>query len=232
MRRLARSARFRAVTATQPKGAAFFDVDKTLLPGTSMEMLLARALLRREVAGRFAWLPFIAEWMRLLPHGPTIARKANKAYLKGARPEDVRTWAEEIFERSVRPRLGERGLEWIANERGRGRAIVLLTGMPDLLMAPLVRAFSPDLAAATVLEVGADGLLTGRRLGLHPYGRAKLTIARDLAEKNGWDLALSSAYGDHASDAYILAAVGEALAVDPDHRLRRLAHLRGWKVLG
>ncbi len=196
-----------------------------------MEMLVALALVRRQLPGRFAWSPFIGEWLRLIPHGPTVARKANKAYLKGARPDDVRVWADDLFARKVRPRLGDRGTAWIAEERARGRAIVLLTGMPDLLMTPLVRTFVPDLAVATPLEVGADGRLTGRRAGVHPYGRAKLAIARDLAQRNGWDLALSSAYGDHASDAYILAGVGEAIAVDPDRRLRRIAHIRGWRII-
>jgi putative phosphoserine phosphatase/1-acylglycerol-3-phosphate O-acyltransferase len=219
------------VTTAQKQGAAFFDVDKTLLPGMSMEMLVATGLLRGKLAGRFAWLPFLREYIRLLPHGPTIARKANKAYLKGTRPDDVRGWAEDLFSGEVLPRLGDRGFKWIAAERARGRAIVLLTGMPDLLMAPLVRTFAPDLAVATLLEVGSDGRLTGRRAGVHPYGRAKLAIARDLAERNGWDLALSSAYGDHASDAYILAGVGEAFAVDPDSRLRRVAEIRGWRII-
>jgi len=211
--------------------AAFFDVDRTLIPGTSMEMLLTFALLRHEVPGMFAWLPFLVEWFRLLPYGPTIARKANKAYMAGARPEDLRGWADDLFERKVRPRLGDRGHAWIAREKARGRAIVLLSGMPDLLMGPLVRTFAPDLAVATVLEVGANGRLTGRRAGMHPYGRHKLTIARDLCARHGWDLADSSAYGDHASDAYLLAAVGEPYAVDPDRRLRRLALLRGWPIL-
>jgi HAD superfamily hydrolase (TIGR01490 family) len=214
-------------------GAAFFDVDKTLLPGRSMEGILVRALLRGEVRGGvFAWLPFLREWIRLaFAHGPTIARKANKAYLAGALPEDVRAWGEELFESRVRPRLGSAGLEWIARERARGRAIVLVTGMPDLLIIPFVRFFEVDLAVATPLEVGSSGRLTGRLAGTHPYGRAKLAIARDLASRRGWDLARSSAYGDHASDAYLLAAVAEAHAVDPDRRLRRLALLRGWPIL-
>lgn len=219
------------MTPAGSKGAAFFDVDKTLLPDTSMEMLLATALLRGELDGRFAVFPFIAEWFRLLRRGPTAARKANKAYLRGARPEDVRSWAEEIFAREVSPVLGDRGHRWISRERDRGRVIVLMTGMPDLLLGPLIRTFSPDAAVATVLMVGENGRLTGRRASFHVYGIAKRFLARQLAKDHGLDLALSSAYGDHSSDVYLLESVGKPYAVDPDRRLRRIAVARGWRIL-
>jgi putative phosphoserine phosphatase/1-acylglycerol-3-phosphate O-acyltransferase len=212
-------------------GAAFFDVDKTLLPGVSAEMLLVRGLLKGTIPGRFQSLPFLVEWLRLLPQGITVARKANKAYLAGAQPDEVRAWARKLFDEQITPRLGLRAGEWIALERARGRAIVLLSGMPDLLLEPFAERFRSDLAIGTPLEVGASGRLTGRRAGLHPYGAAKLAIARAIVDDRGWDPIACSAYGDHASDAYLLAWVGEAFAVDPDERLRREAVRRGWTIL-
>ena len=213
------------------KGGAFFDVDKTLLPGVSAEMLLVRAMLKGTVPGRFRWLPFLAEWLRLLPQGVTIARKANKAYLAGALPDEVRGWARKLFDEQIAPRLGLRAGEWIERERARGRAIVLLSGMPDLLLEPFADRFRPDLAIGTPLEVGAEGKLTGRRAGLHPYGVSKLVIARAIAGERAWDPLACSAYGDHASDAHLLGWVGEAFAVDPDERLRTEAARRGWTIV-
>jgi HAD superfamily hydrolase (TIGR01490 family) len=215
---------------TRFKSAAFFDVDRTLIPGTSMEWILARSLIGKEIPGRFAWVPFLIEGLRLLPYGLSVARKANKGYLAGARPDDVRAWAEAVFERHIRSRLGPEGHEWIGAERARDRAIILITGMPDLMIGPILRTYQPDLAIATVLESKNDGRLSGRRASVHPYGRVKLKIAQDLALRHGWDLTRCSAYGDHATDAHILAGVGEPNAVDPDKRLRRLALLRGWPI--
>jgi len=213
------------------RGAAFFDIDGTLLPGTSMEMLFARALLRGRLPGRFRWLPFLIEAIRLAPHGLTTMRKANKAFLAGAKAEDVRDWGEQVFRTDVLPRLDERRRVWIDRERGRGRSIILLSGMPDLLMHPFMRHFAPDLGIATPLEVDPQGRLTGRRAGAHPYGRIKVVIARDLAGRSGWGPKDCSAYGDHASDAHLLAWVGEAYAVDPDAGLRRAALRHGWRIL-
>ncbi len=211
-------------------GAAFFDVDRTLLPGVSAEMLLARGLLRGTFPGRFRWLPFLIEALRLLPNGVTIARKANKAYLAGAAAEEVRVWGERLFASEILPRLDPAREDWVEDERGRGRAIVLLSGMPDILLTPFARRFRADHAIGTPLEIDARGRLTGRRAGPHPYGEAKLEIARRLARRNGWDPARCSAYGDHASDVRLLEWVGEAHAVDPDARLRRESLRRGWTI--
>jgi len=159
-------------------------------------------------------------------------RKANKAFLSGVAPEEVRAWGERIFADSIGPRLvHDPGIAWVEHERGLGRAIVLLTGMPDLLLDPFIRRFSADLAIGTPLEVDGRGRLTGRRAGPHPYGKAKLEIARALCEKHGWDPHSCSAYGDHASDVSLLEWAGEAYAVDPDKGLRRIAQSRGWTVL-
>ncbi len=103
--------------------------------------------------------------------------------------------------------------------------------MPDLLLEPFAGRFGAEIAIGTPLEVGANGRLTGRRAGPHPYGAAKLVIARGMAEEHGWEARACSAYGDHATDAYLLAWAGEAFAVDPDSGLRREAERRGWTIL-
>jgi putative phosphoserine phosphatase/1-acylglycerol-3-phosphate O-acyltransferase len=217
---------------TNYRAAAFFDVDRTLLPGASAEMLFVRALLRGQIPGRFRILPFLTEWIRLLPKGFTIARKANKAYLAGAAPEEVRQWGEELFAAQIKHRLLHgRGRTWIERERRTGRAIVLLSGMPELLLEPFVIHFAADFHIGTPLEIDTRGMLTGRRAGPHPYGRMKLDIAKKLAKERRWDLSECSAYGDHASDVLLLRSVGQAYAVDPDPRLRCEAAARGWPIL-
>ena len=214
------------------RGAAFFDVDRTLLPGTSTEMLLVQSLLRGHLPGRFRLIPFLIEAIRLLPKGPTVMRKANKAFLAGSTPDEVRAWGERLFTDTIAPRLeGDPGRGWVEAERSGGRAIVLLTGMPDLLLPPFVRHFAADAGIATPLDVDARGRLTGSHTGLHPYGKAKLELARRLCDERGWDPRVCSAYGDHASDAFLLEWVGEAFAVDPDEGLRTVARERGWKIL-
>jgi phosphoserine phosphatase len=54
---------------------------------------------------------------------------------------------------------------------------------------------------------------------------------RELAAREGIDLARSTAYSDSHTDLPFLEAVGHPVAVNPDRELRRLAAERGWPVL-
>jgi hypothetical protein len=75
-----------------------------------------------------------------------------------------------------------------------------------------------------------DGVYTGRSLrALH--GRAKAAAVRELAEREGIDLAASTAYSDSETDLPFLEAVGNPVAVNPDRGLARIARERGWQIL-
>ena len=62
-------------------------------------------------------------------------------------------------------------------------------------------------------------------------GEAKAAAVRALAAERGIDLVASIAYSDGHTDLPLLEAVGRAVAVNPDRRLRRTAAARGWPVL-
>ena len=54
---------------------------------------------------------------------------------------------------------------------------------------------------------------------------------RELAEREGIDLAESYAYSDSESDLPMLRAVGHPVAVNPDGELARVAREEGWDVM-
>ncbi len=54
---------------------------------------------------------------------------------------------------------------------------------------------------------------------------------RELAEREGIDLAVSYAYSDSESDLPMLRAVRHAVVVNPDADLRRIAGEEGWEVI-
>ena len=59
----------------------------------------------------------------------------------------------------------------------------------------------------------------------------KLPFAQREATATGISLRDAVFYTDSYSDLTVLEAVGEAVAVNPDPRLRRLAVKRGWRVV-
>ena len=65
-----------------------------------------------------------------------------------------------------------------------------------------------------------DGVYTGRAGGPFTYREGKAEAMRELAAREGIDLAASYAYSDSESDLPMLRAVGHPVAVNPDAALR------------
>jgi len=51
-----------------------------------------------------------------------------------------------------------------------------------------------------------------------------------IAAESGFDLARCYAYGDTATDRWMLGAVGSPAAVNPSRELDRIARLRSWPI--
>ena len=94
------------------------------------------------------------------------------------------------------------------------------------------------LAAVLVLDGGIGmrsevraGVYTGRADGPFTYREGKAEAIRELAAREGIDLAASYAYSDSESDLPMLRAVGNPVAVNPDAALERTAKAEGWRIM-
>jgi phosphoserine phosphatase len=76
-----------------------------------------------------------------------------------------------------------------------------------------------------------DGVYTGRPSGAFLYGSAKAMAIQQMAARDNLDLTACYAYSDSVSDAPMLRAVGNAVVVNPDTELERLAREEGWEIL-
>src|SRR3712207_9128871 len=76
-----------------------------------------------------------------------------------------------------------------------------------------------------------EGRYTGRPDGVFVYGEGKAQAIRELAAREGIDLAASYAYSDSESDLPMLRAVGHPVAVNPDRELERVAREEGWRIM-
>jgi phosphoserine phosphatase len=88
-----------------------------------------------------------------------------------------------------------------------------------------------DHLLCTELEIGPDGLLTGRPKGPVCIDVHKRDMALKFAEEHRIDLQTSSAYGNHHSDIPLLELVGYPVVVEPTEPLMRMAVQRQWPVL-
>ena len=87
-----------------------------------------------------------------------------------------------------------------------------------------------DGAVGSVSEV-VDGHYTGRAGGPFTYRDGKAQAIREVAEREGIDLAASWGYSDSESDLPMLRLVGHPVAVNPDTTLARVAREEGWETM-
>jgi len=76
-----------------------------------------------------------------------------------------------------------------------------------------------------------NGYLTGRPRGRLCFGEEKKSRLREYCEKNNTKTSDAWYYGDSISDLPALSSVGNPLCVNPDKKLKKAAHKRGWKTL-
>jgi HAD superfamily hydrolase (TIGR01490 family) len=218
----------------RPRRAAFFDVDKTLLPGSSL-YLFARGLYRRgfydlrDVVG-FAFGQVVfrltgAEGRR----GMEAAREHALAFIEGKRRSDLTQLGHDIVVEVIGPRIYPGMRRVIDAHHANGDKTYLVTAAPRELAERIAAYLGMDGALGTEAEL-VDGVYTGRLVGPVLHGPAKLDAVRALAGEREIDLRLSSAYSDSVNDLPLLQGVGHPVAVNPDRMLRELAAERGWPV--
>jgi HAD superfamily hydrolase (TIGR01490 family) len=222
-----------AVTGAHATEAAFFDLDRTLMAGSSgfhWARAGARAGLiprRRLYADAWANLQFRLQ-------GSTDATTARvqervSALIAGHRPVEFARLAPMVLA-GVLPRLYPRMLQAAYDHQDAGRRVYICTAATQSMAEMLAVVLGFDGGLGTELEE-RDGVLTGRLRGPFNYGEGKPVRMRELAAAEGIDLASCWAYSDSASDLPMLRAVGHPVAVNPDAELARVAREEGGEVL-
>lgn len=211
--------------------AAFFDLDRTLLPGASGPAL--SAALREEgvltgspVPGEgllFGVFDLIGETRPTM----LLARQG----VRFARGWDVTAVARagERAAAQLVARIQPYARQELAMHRREGRRLVIATTSPEELVRPLGAALGFDDVVAT-RYARRDGVLTGEVDGHYVWGKGKLAAVTDWADGNGVDLGESWAYSDSWYDLPLLGRVGSPVAVNPDPRLAVAAAARRWPV--
>ncbi len=215
------------------RGAAFFDLDKTLMAGSS-GVFFARAAYETGMISRSRLARDVYENLRFRLLGSTDdraddVRKRVGEMIAGVRVRDLERLSPRVLS-GVLPRLYPEMLERAYAHQDAGLPVYILTAasqeMADLLAHVL--AFDGGLGSRSEI---VDGRYTGRPAGPFNYREGKVLSMRELAGREGIELARSYAYSDSESDLPMLRAVGHAVVVNPDAPLRRIAAEEGWEVV-
>jgi HAD superfamily hydrolase (TIGR01490 family) len=216
-----------------PRAAAFFDLDKTLMAGSS-GIFFARAAFETGMITRRRLARDAYENLRFRLRGSTddradqLRRRVGEM-IAGVPVRNLRRLSPRVLA-GVLPRLYPQMLQRAYAHQDAGRLVYIVTAASQEMADLLAHVLAFDGGLGSRSEV-LDGRYTGRAAGPFNYREGKVLSMCELAEREGIDLAASYAYSDSESDLPMLRAVGHPVVVNPDPELHRIAVMEDWEVL-
>jgi HAD superfamily hydrolase (TIGR01490 family) len=227
------SARAPDESTADRRPAAFFDLDRTLMAGSSAYHF-GRAVYR---AGRLSRRQLARDAIAQISFRLRGATDAAVAVLlerildgiKGQSVKDLARLRADVLA-GILPRIYPQMTAVVRDHQDAGRPCYIVSAASQEMVEALAIVMAMEGGIGTRSEI-ADGVYTGRLDGPFVYGEGKAEALRRCAEEQGIDLGRSWAYSDSASDLPMLRAVGHPVAVNPDAALEEVARQQGWEVL-
>lgn len=218
----------------EPRGAAFFDLDRTLMSGSSGAQF-GRAAFRSGMVSRRVMARWAVEAARFRLRGSSdeqtdaLVREVSEL-LRGVPERDLKRMVPDLLA-GILPRVYPQMLAEVRSHQDAGRPAFIVSAASHGVVELLARVLDMEGGIGSRYEVDAEGRYTGELIGGLNYGAQKIAPMREFAGAHGIDLAASWAYSDSASDLPMLELVGGPVAVNPDAELLAIARQRGWQVM-
>lgn len=218
----------------QPKlAAAFFDVDNTILRGSSSFLFgksaFERKFFSRKDFWRFAWHQFVFIWKGENNTKLSALKDRALSLVEGQRVSDLQELVDEVYEKHIKLKLWPETVRLAKDHIKQGREVWLVTAAPQELGDVIAHELGLTGAIGTKVE-RKNGILTGKLVGKPIHGAEKRKALKALAKDRNLSLKRSYAYSDSQNDLPMLTAVGHPVAVNPDKILTRYAKAADWPI--
>jgi HAD superfamily hydrolase (TIGR01490 family) len=220
--------------AAPTKSAAFFDVDNTLVRGSSL-YFLGRGMYQRGFFTKADITRFVVANLRFRLTGTEKKAEIEKfqnaatSFVAGHKVDEILKLGEEIYDEFVSPKLWQGTCEIAQSHIKRDEEVWLVTAAPQ----DLANIISQRLGLTGALGskvVSTNGVYTGELDGNLLHGAEKAIAITKLAQERGFDLDKCYSYSDSHNDLPLLTAVGNPSAINPDAVLRIRALAEGWPI--
>ncbi len=213
--------------------AAFFDLDRTLMSGSSVYYF-----------GKAAYREGLRPWHRVFGDAlntvifrafgasdekSEAVRDAILESVAGKHAADLHRMAPGVIE-EILPAIRPEAQALLDMHDAAGRDVYIVSASPVEIVGELAKALDIAGGLGTVSEI-VDGVYTGRLDGPFLYGEGKAETISAIADERGYVLQSCYAYSDSGSDLPMMQLVGNPVAVNPDRALQAVAHRRGWPVV-
>ena len=217
------------------RSAAFFDLDNTMVRGSTL-YFLGRAMYQRGFFTKADISKFVVANVRFRLTGtekPEVISRFQKAatdFIGGHDVNEIYAIAQSVYDEYVSPALIQGTIQIAKKHLSEGNEVWLVTAAPED-MAKLIAdrlGFTGAIGTKVAIE---DGKYLGHLNGKILHGVEKARAVRELAAERGFSLTNCHAYSDSASDFPLLQSVGTPHAINPDARLRIKALAENWDLV-
>ncbi|MFM6980550.1 MAG: HAD family hydrolase [Micrococcales bacterium] len=214
--------------------AAFFDVDNTIVRGSSTFMFgltaFKHGFFTRKDLYRFGWQQF--KFIRMGESPKSMSQVLDNALplIGGHKVEDFKAMSDEVYREQISKRLWPETVRIAQQHVKEGREVWLVTAAPLEIAEKIAQELGLTGGLGTMVA-RENGIFTGKLVGKPLHGKAKRKAIKALAEERHISLKRSFAYSDSANDLPMLTMVGKAVAVNPDKLLEQHAKAAGWQIL-
>ena len=220
--------------ALTAKRAAFFDVDNTLIRGSTI-YFLGRGMYQRGYFTKKDISRFVLANLRFRLTGKEnkeeIARfqKAATDFIGGHSVKDIEAIGQEIYDEFVSPAIWQGTIDIAQKHLLNQEEVWLVTAAPEDMAVLIANRLGFTGALGSKAEI-KNGSYTGAMSGALLHGKEKAVAVRDLAQRSGLNLANCYAYSDSNNDLPLLQCVGNPSAINPDAILGLRAMAEGWPI--
>ena len=210
------------------RAAAFFDLDRTLMSGSSGAQF-GRAAFRSGMVSRRQMTRWGFEHLKFRLRGATDHDTEElveqiRALLGGVPERDLKRMVPDLLA-GILPRIYPQMLAEVRSHQDAGRPAFIVSAASHGVVELLARVLDMEGGIGSRYEVDEHGRYTGELIGGLNYGELKIGPMRRFADDHDLDLDASWAYSDSVSDLPMLELVGHPIAVNPDTELARIARI-------
>ncbi|MDA2984331.1 MAG: HAD-IB family hydrolase [Actinomycetota bacterium] len=217
------------------QSAAFFDLDNTLIDGSSIYYFIRGLSKSGEIKYRdifrFAWDNY--RFRKSREENTSNMAYATKRILDFARGRSfslISNRCEEIVHEFLPKKLFPQMKERIEEHQSIGHHTWIISASPIEIASVVAKKLGMTGAIATTGEV-VNGHYSGNLPDGAMHGINKARAIQSLANANSYDLSKSFAYSDSVNDLPLLVSVGNPFIVNPNKALKVIARKNQWPVL-
>jgi len=211
--------------------AAFFDLDKTLLSINSGSVLVREAYRRGLMSTSDLLNAIYLSWLyKFNLRDTSIIVSGMGRWLKGMTLDDMEALSEHVVNKHLVEAIRPEIFNEIRFHRENNAEVVILSSAIVQICKTIGSYIGADNIVCTVMEV-ADGVFTGLPEKNFCFEDEKRIRLIQYCEMRNYNLSEAFYYGDSISDLSALQVVGHPVCVQPDNRLSRISHAKGWRIL-